>query len=75
MKKLSVREVRRSLSFLDHLLADEGEVTITRRGEAIARLVQIGRKRPIPSHRDLRERMARMRKASERIIREERDSR
>jgi antitoxin (DNA-binding transcriptional repressor) of toxin-antitoxin stability system len=75
MKKLSVREVRRSLSFLDRLLADEGEVTITRRGEAIARLVQIGRKRPIPSHRDLRERMARMRKASERIIREERDSR
>jgi antitoxin (DNA-binding transcriptional repressor) of toxin-antitoxin stability system len=75
MKKLSVREARRSLSSLDRLLADEGEVTITRRGEAIARLVQIGRKRPIPSHRDLRERMARMRKPSERIIREERDSR
>lgn len=75
MKKLSVRETRRSLSSLDRLLADEGEVTITRRGEAIARLVQVGRKRPIPSHRDLRERMARMRKTSERIIREERDSR
>jgi antitoxin (DNA-binding transcriptional repressor) of toxin-antitoxin stability system len=75
MKKLSVRETRQSLSSLDRLLADEGEVTITRRGEAIARLVQVGRKRPIPSHRDLRERMTRMRKTSGRIIREERDSR
>ena len=75
MKKLSVRETRQSLSSLEHLLADEEEVTITRRGEAIARLVKVGRKKPIPSHRDLRERMPRMRKASERITREERDSR
>ncbi|MGO9090887.1 MAG: hypothetical protein ACLQGU_09465, partial [bacterium] len=61
------------LSHLDRLLADEGGVMITRRGEAIARLTQIGKKRPIPSHRDLRRRMSLMRKGSERVVREDRD--
>jgi antitoxin (DNA-binding transcriptional repressor) of toxin-antitoxin stability system len=75
MKKLTIREARQSLSHLDRLLAVEGEVTITRRGEAIARVVQVGKKRPIPSHRDLREGMRRMRKGSEKIIREDRDVR
>ncbi len=75
MKKLSIREARQSLSHLDHLLAEEGEVMITRRGEAIARLAQIGKRRPIPSHRDLRRRMSLMRKGSERLVREDRDRR
>ena len=75
MKKLSIRETRQSLSHLDRLLAVEGEVMITRRGEAIARLTQIHNKRPIPSHRDLRKRMPLMRKGSEKVIREDRDLR
>jgi antitoxin (DNA-binding transcriptional repressor) of toxin-antitoxin stability system len=75
MKKLTIREARQSLSHLDRLLAAEGEVTITRRGEAIARLTQINKKRPIPSHRDLRKRMSLMRKGSEKVIREDRDLR
>lgn len=75
MKKLTIREARQSLSHLDRLLAVEGEVMITRRGKAIARVVQIGPKRPIPSHRDLREGMRRLRKGSEKIIREDRDAR
>ena len=75
MKKLTIREARKSLTNLDRLLAVEGELTITRRGEAIARMVQVGRKRPIPSHRDLREKMARMRKGSEKLVREDRDAR
>jgi len=75
MKKLTIREARKSLTNLDRLLAVEGELTITRRGEAIARLVQIGRRRPIPSHRDLREKMTRMRKGSEKLVREDRDAR
>ena len=74
MKKLSIREARQSLSHLDRLLATEGEVMITRRGEAVARLVQVGKKRPVPSHRDLRRRMPLMRKGSEKLIREDRDS-
>jgi len=75
MKKLSIREARQSLTRLDRLLEVEGEMTITRRGEAIARVVQINRKRPIPSHRDLREKMPQLRRGSERVIREDRDGR
>jgi antitoxin (DNA-binding transcriptional repressor) of toxin-antitoxin stability system len=75
MKKLSIRETRQALSKLDRLLEVEGEVMITRRGEAIARVIQISRRRLIPSHRDIRERMSRMGKGSEKIIREDRDAR
>ena len=75
MKQLSIREARRSLSHLDRLLATEGEVMITRRGQAVARLVQVGKGRPIPSHENLRRRMPLMRKASEKLIREDRNSR
>ena len=69
MKKLTIRETRRALLHLDRLLCKEGEVTITRRGEAIARLTPIRKRRSIPSHRDLRESMPRMRKGSEKLIR------
>jgi len=75
MKKLNIREARQSLSHLDRLLAVEGEVMITRRGKAIARVVEISKKRSIPSHRNLRERMPRLRKGSEKMVREDRDAR
>ena len=75
MKKLSIREVRQALSHLDRLLAVEGEVMITRRGDPIARVVQVGRKRLIPSHRDLRDGMPRMHKGSETVLRKDRDER
>ncbi len=75
MKKLSIRETRQSLSHLDRLLEVEGEVMITRRGEAIARVSQIKKKRPIPSHEDLRKGMPKMARGSEEIIREGRDGR
>ena len=75
MKKLSVREAREALSHLDRLLAVEGEVAITRRGEEIARVVQVRKRRPIPSHRDLRKGMPRIRRTSEKLLREDRDAR
>ena len=75
MKKLNIRQARQALSHLDQLLASEGEVTITRRGQAIARVMQIGKKRAMPSHRDLREKMPLMRKGSEKLIRADRDAR
>jgi antitoxin (DNA-binding transcriptional repressor) of toxin-antitoxin stability system len=75
MKQLTIREARQALSHLDRLLAAEGELTITRRGELIARILPVGRNRAIPSHRDLRERMPRMRKGSEKLIREDRNGR
>jgi antitoxin (DNA-binding transcriptional repressor) of toxin-antitoxin stability system len=75
MKKLSIREARQSLSHLDRLLAVEEEVMITRRGDPIAKVVQVGRKRPIPSHRDLRDGMKGMQKGSETVLRKDRDDR
>jgi len=75
MKKLSIREARQSLSHLDRLLAVEEEVMITRRGDPIAKVVQVGRKRPIPSHRDLRDAMPQIRKGSEKLVREIREER
>ena len=74
MKKISIREARQSLTHLDRILAAEGEIVFTRRGQPIARLARIGRKRPIPSHRDLREAMRPMRRASEEMIRQDRDA-
>ncbi len=68
MRKLTIREMRQSLSHLEKLLAVEGEVMITRRGDPIAKVVQVGRKRPIPSHSDLREGMKRMNKGSETVL-------
>ena len=75
MKKLTIREARQSLSQLDRLRAVEGEVTITRRGEAIAQVEQIRQHKAMPSHRDLREKMPRMRKGSEKMIRDDREGR
>jgi antitoxin (DNA-binding transcriptional repressor) of toxin-antitoxin stability system len=75
MKKLTIREVRQSLSNLDRLLATEGEVAITRRGETIALIRPIRKYRIIPSHQCLRERMRRMRKGSEKMICEDRERR
>jgi antitoxin (DNA-binding transcriptional repressor) of toxin-antitoxin stability system len=74
MKKLSIREARQALSHLDRLLAIEQEVMITRRGDPIAKLVQVGRRRPIPSHSDLREGMKRIHKGSETVLRKDREA-
>jgi prevent-host-death family protein len=75
MKQLNIREARQSLSQLEKLLAEEGEITITRRGEPIARVVPVSPLRMIPSHQDLRQKMPRMKKGSEALIRAERDLR
>ena len=75
MKKLSIREARQSLSHLDRILNEEGEIALTRRGKIIAKVVGIGQTRPIPSHKSLRLKMARLRKGSEKLVREDRDAR
>jgi antitoxin (DNA-binding transcriptional repressor) of toxin-antitoxin stability system len=75
MKKLTIRETRQSLSHLERLLEAEGEMTVTRRGEPIARLIPINPRRPIPSHQGLREKMPRMKRGSEKLLREDRDGR
>jgi prevent-host-death family protein len=75
MKHLNIREARQSLSRLEMILAEEGEITITRRGEPIARVVPVSPLRKIPSHEDLRQKMPRLKKGSEVLIRVERDTR
>lgn len=75
MKNLTIREARQALSHLDDILKTEGEVTITKRGKAVARVSQLGKQMPIPSHRNLREKMMRMKKGSDKLIREDRDAR
>ena len=75
MKKLTIRETREALPRLDALLEREGELTITRRGKAIARVLHVGGKRVIPSHAALRGSMPRMGTGSDRLVREDRDAR
>jgi prevent-host-death family protein len=75
MKKLTIRQVRESLGKLDQVLAEEGEVTITRRGDEIARLIPLSGRKPMPSHAELRRSMPRLRRSSDRMIREDRDAR
>lgn len=60
---------------IDKLLDTEGEITITRRGEPIARLSPMGRRKGIPSHRALRESISRQTVQSETLVREDRDGR
>lgn len=72
---LSIRDVRAALPRIDELLAREGEVLVTRRGEPIARLVPIARKRPVPSHDELRAGLPYLATASERLVRADRDER
>lgn len=75
MKKMSIREARQSLSRLEEILAVDGEIAITKRGKEIARILPIARSVLIPSHRNLREKMAVMTSPSEAIVRQDRDAR
>ena len=75
MKKLTIREARRSLPHLDRLLTAEGEVTIPRRGKANERIVPITKELGIPSHKNLRSRIPRLRKESQLLVRKDRNGR
>ena len=75
MKNLTIRETRQALSSLDRILETEGEVTITKRGKAVAKLIQLGKRKPIPSHANLRDKMMRMKRGSDKLVREDRDAR
>jgi antitoxin (DNA-binding transcriptional repressor) of toxin-antitoxin stability system len=75
MKTLSIREAPQALSHLERLLEEEGELTITRRGEAIAQVLPIDKKRTIPSHRNLRKSMSPMPSRRQKLVRKDRDAR
>lgn len=73
--QLSIREARQSLSNLEQILIQEGEVTITRRGKEIARLLPLNRGFAIPSHRALRDKSPYLDAGSEQLVRMDRDER
>jgi antitoxin (DNA-binding transcriptional repressor) of toxin-antitoxin stability system len=73
MKRLSVREVRAGLTSLEKLLGKEGEILITRRGKAIARLLPARSDKAMPSHAALRASMPRLKRPSAPLIRADRD--
>jgi antitoxin (DNA-binding transcriptional repressor) of toxin-antitoxin stability system len=73
MKELNVREMRAAIGRLDELVDDAGELTVNRRGKAIARILPIAARRQRPDHADLRARMPRLSTLSEALIRDERD--
>ena len=76
MKTLTIREMRGALTHLDELLDEEGEILITRRGRAVARLLPVRRRgRTAPSHAELRAAMPRMAEGSEALVRRDRDAR
>ncbi len=75
MKTLTIREMRGALTHLDELLDEEGEILITRRGRAVARLLPVRRRGAAPSHAELRAAMPRMAEGSEALVRKDRDAR
>ena len=75
MKEINIQEMRAKIGRLDELVATEGELVVSRRGQPIARILPIAAHRQLPDHAELRERMARVQRSSAELIREERDER
>jgi prevent-host-death family protein len=75
MKTLTIREMRSALPHLDDLIAEAGEVIVTRRGRPLARILPIRPQGGMPSRAALRASMPKMKVPSEVLIREDRDSR
>ena len=75
MKNLTIREVRSALTRLDEVVAREGEIIVTRRGRALARILPVRATRRMPSHPALRASMPRQAVPSEVLIRQDRDER
>lgn len=75
VRSISVREMRAALPELERLLEREGEIVITRRGKAVARILPTAPEGGIPSRAGLRRQMRRLEVGSEVLIREDRDAR
>lgn len=75
MKEIPVREMRAVLARLEDVVEREGELVVTRRGKAVARVLPVGRSREMPSHAELREAMPYLDIPSADLIRADRDAR
>lgn len=74
MKTLSIREMRSALGRLDQIVDQEGELIVTRRGQAIVRVLPFKPQRLMPSHAEHRSQLPRL-SPSTRLVREDRDAR
>jgi prevent-host-death family protein len=75
MKTLSIREMRSALPRIAQIVAEEGEVVVTRRGQPLVRILPARPKRGIPSRATLRASMPKLKVPSEELIRKDRDLR
>lgn len=75
MKTLTIREMRSALSHLEEIVAEEGELLVTRRGRPLARILPARPKRNIPSRAELRASMPKLKVPSEVLIRQDREQR
>ncbi|HEY1207710.1 MAG: prevent-host-death protein [Bryobacteraceae bacterium] len=73
MTKMTVRQVRSALPRIEEVVAHEGEIVITRRGHAVARVLPMQAVRRFPSHAALRARMPLL-SPSAALLREDRDA-
>lgn len=72
---MSIREAREALTHLEEIIEREGEITVTRHGRPVARIVALHGPRAAPSHADLRASLPRQDVPSEVLLRRERDER
>ncbi len=75
MQTLNIREIRSALGHLETLLNTSGEIIITKRGEAIARIVPIQGKQQRPAHEELHSLTKKLKIPSEKLLRDMRDER
>jgi antitoxin (DNA-binding transcriptional repressor) of toxin-antitoxin stability system len=75
MKQLNVREMRACIGRLDELVAEAGELIVSRNGHPIARILPIEGVRKRPDHADLRAATPQLSVSSADLIRGERDER
>lgn len=75
MQSLPIDEVSTVLERLEALLRESGELTLTRGGVPVARIVPVEAPRPVPSRRSLRQAMPRLDTPSEVLVRQDREAR
>jgi prevent-host-death family protein len=73
MREMSIRELRDSLSSIDEIVERDHEITLTRHGRPLAKIVALNPVRSAPSHAGLRAGMPRMAVSSEELVRADRD--
>lgn len=75
MRTVSVRDIRAMLPSLEEVVAREGEVVVTRRGKAIARVLPVAPVRKMPTLATLRSSMPHLERSSTELIRADREGR